>query len=162
MLIASISTPVVPPPLNLQASQSSASAPVEVSWSPPSGGAATITGYRIFYGNQENVSVAPIFTGVALNINKDVIGQTVSIHSEADQLASELISITIKGKLIELGCMAVAVIENSLATEDNGQNQCVVTNPCSCSTEVGVTAVMILLVCLVAMVITVLLTCWWR
>ena len=34
--------------------------------------------------------------------------------------------------------MAVTVIEIHLATEDNRQNQCVVTNPCSCSTEVGV------------------------
>ena len=95
---------VVAPPLNVQASQSSASAPVEVSWSPPSDGAAIITGYRIFYGNHENVSVAPIFTGVALNIDKDVIlDQMVSIRSEADQLGSKLISITIKGNLIELG-----------------------------------------------------------
>ena len=96
-----IIVPVVAPPLNLQASQSSVTAPVEVSWSPPSGGAATITGYRIFYGNQENVSVAPIFTGVALNFNKDVVGQMVSIHSEADQLASELVTTSINGKLIE-------------------------------------------------------------
>ena len=75
---------------------------MEVSWSPPSAGATTITGYRIFYGNQENVFVAPIVTGVALNINQDAIGQMVSIRSEINHIASELISITIKGKLIEL------------------------------------------------------------
>ena len=86
-------------PLNVQASQSSALAPVEVSWSPPSGGTVSITNYRIFYGNGQNVSVAPIFTGVALNINKDAVGETVSIRSEADQLTSELISVTITGKM---------------------------------------------------------------
>ena len=75
---------------------------MEVSWSSPSAGAVTITGYRIFYGNQENVSVAPIFNGVALNINQDAVGQTVSIRSEVDHIASEPVSITIKGKLIEL------------------------------------------------------------
>ena len=85
--------------MNVQASQSNASVPVQVSWSPPSGGDVTITGYRIFYGNGQNVSVAPIFTGVALNINKDAVGQTVSIRSEADQLTSELINVTITGKM---------------------------------------------------------------
>ena len=95
--------------MNVQASQSSASAPVEVSWSPPYAGDVTITGYRIFYGNQENVSVAPIFTGVALNSNQDAVGQTVSIRSEADQLASELINVTIKGKVIELSSIARSV-----------------------------------------------------
>ena len=86
-------------PLNVQATQSSASAPVEVSWSPPSNGPVTITHYRIFYGNQENVSVAPILTGVALNIDQDVVGQTVSIRSETDQLISKLINVTITGKM---------------------------------------------------------------
>ena len=46
--------------------------------------------------------MAPIVTGVALNINQDAIGQMVSIRSEINHIASELISITIKGKLIEL------------------------------------------------------------
>ena len=47
--------------------------------------------------------MAPIFTGVALNIDKDAVGQMVFIRSEADQLGSELISTTINGKLIEFG-----------------------------------------------------------
>ena len=86
------------PPLNVQATQDSASAPVEVSWSPPSGGAATITGYRIFYGNGENVSVPSIVTGIILSLSGNLIGQTVSIHSEVDQLISELITVTITGE----------------------------------------------------------------
>ena len=90
---------VVPPPLNVQASQSGPSAPVEVSWSPPSGGAATIAGYRIFYSNGEkNIYVVHILTGINLNFKKDVVGQTISIRSEVDeQLISELIDISIKG-----------------------------------------------------------------
>ena len=91
---------VVASPLNVQASQSSASAPVEVSWSPPSGGAATITGYRIFYGNGKKVLVTSTdVTSVGLVFNKDAVGQTVSIHSVADQLTSKLINVTITGKM---------------------------------------------------------------
>ena len=98
--MVSISTPVVPPPLNVQASQSSASAPVEVSWSPPSGGTATITGYRIFYGNGESVLVPSIgITSVGLTFNKNAIGQRVSIRSEVDKITSELINVTIIGKM---------------------------------------------------------------
>ena len=86
------------PPLNVQATQASTSAPVEVSWSPPSGGAAIITGYRIFYGNGENVSVPSVITGIKLTLSGNHIGQRVSIYSEADQLLfSELITVTITG-----------------------------------------------------------------
>ena len=86
--------------MNVQASQSSASAPVEVSWSPPSGGAATITGYRIFYGNGENVLVpSKAITSVGLIFNEDAVGQKVSIRSEADKITSELINVTITGKM---------------------------------------------------------------
>ena len=91
---------VVPSPLNVQASQSSASAPVEVSWSPPSDGAAAITGYRIFYDNGENILMpSPVITSVGLIFNNDAVGQIVSIRSEADRLTSELINVTITGKM---------------------------------------------------------------
>ena len=86
--------------MNVQASQSSASAPVEVSWSPPSGGAATITGYRIFYGNGKNVLVpSEVITYVGLTFNEEAVGQRVSIRSEAGKVTSELINVTITGKM---------------------------------------------------------------
>ena len=92
---------VTGPPLNVQATQASASAPVEVSWSPPSGGVATITGYRIFYdGNRENISVPSTVTGIKLTLNGNYVGQTVSIQSEAAQLSSELTTVTIMRKTI--------------------------------------------------------------
>ena len=56
------------PPLNVQATQASASAPVEVSWSPPSGGAANITGYRIFYGGGESTYVDGVITSISLTL----------------------------------------------------------------------------------------------
>ena len=87
------------PPLNVQATQSSASAPVEVSWSPPSSGATSITGYRIFYGNGENASMPPKVTGIKLALNKDSVGETVSLHSEANQLASQLITVTVTSEI---------------------------------------------------------------
>ena len=85
----------VSPPVNVEATQASASAPVEVSWSPPSDGSATITAYRIFYGNGENVSVPSIVTSIILSLNEDSVGQTVSLRSETDQLTSQLITVTI-------------------------------------------------------------------
>ena len=90
-----------PPPLNVQATQSSASAPVEVSWSPPSSGATNIIGYRIFYGNGENASVPSVVTIIGLALNKDSVGETVSVRSEADQLFSEYVTITVTvGRLL--------------------------------------------------------------
>ena len=94
-----LSTTAAPPPLNVQATQSSASAPVEVSWSPPSSGATNITGYRIFYGNGENVSVPSFVTRIILTLNKDSVGETVSVRSEADQLASQLITVTVTSEI---------------------------------------------------------------
>ena len=98
VLTSHLSIAAAAPPLNVQATQASASAPVEVSWSPLSGGTAAITGYRIFYGRGENVSVPSILTGIILPLSGNHIGQTVSIHSEADQLISELITVTITGE----------------------------------------------------------------
>ena len=93
---------VLPPPLNVQATQSSASAPVEVSWSPPSSGATNIIGYRIFYGNGENTIVPSVILGdVSLVLNEDYIGQKISVRSEADQLFSEFVTITVSvGKIV--------------------------------------------------------------
>ena len=94
------------PPLNVSAIQSSSSAPVEVSWSPPTDGANTgiITGYRIYYGNGQNVSIQAILSSSKFNditltfylrVNTDYVGQTVSVRSEADQLYSELVNVSV-------------------------------------------------------------------
>ena len=60
-------------------------------------GSATITAYRIFYGNEENVSVLSTITGIVLSSNEDSVDQHVSLHSEADQLTSQLINVTVTG-----------------------------------------------------------------
>ena len=88
-----------PPPLNVQATKSSASAPVEVSWSPPSSGATNITGYRIFYGSRGSVFVTSDITGVILALHRDSLGETVSVRSEAYQLASQLITVTVTSEI---------------------------------------------------------------
>ena len=75
-----------PPPVNVVASQASPSDPVEVSWSPPSGGA--ITGYTIFYGNGANLTLPLAATSIGLTLNGDYVGQTVSVCNEAEQLPS--------------------------------------------------------------------------
>ena len=77
-----------PPPLNVVASQASPSDSVEVSWSPPSGGATTITGYTIFYGNGANLTLPSVATAISLTLDSDYVGQTVSVCTEAEQLAS--------------------------------------------------------------------------
>ena len=84
-------------PLNVRAAQSGSSAPVEVSWSPPSDGHTSITGYRIFYGNSQNVFVQSVtaITSVGLNVDGDYVGCNVSIRSESDHLYSELINVSV-------------------------------------------------------------------
>ena len=89
----------------MQATQASASAPVEVSWSPPSGGDANITGYRIFYDERENLflPLTNIITGINLNLGQGTkIGQVLSIRAESSisQLPSELIMVTISSELL--------------------------------------------------------------
>ena len=93
----SIVTPSSSPPLNVRATQSSSSAPVEVSWSPPTDGANSITGYRIYYGNGKNVLIpsVAVITSVSLKVDGNYISQNVSIRSEADQLYSELVNVSI-------------------------------------------------------------------
>ena len=83
------------PPINVVATQSSSSAPVEVSWSPLSDGANSITGYRIYYGNGKNVFVpsVTVITSVSLKVDGNYVGQNVSIRSESDQLYSELLNV---------------------------------------------------------------------
>ena len=97
--LSAVSTPV-----NVEATQASTSAPVEVSWSPPSDGSATITAYRIFYGNGENASMPSFVTRIILSLNDDSVGETVSLRSEADQLSSQLINVTITGQLDHIVC----------------------------------------------------------
>ena len=92
-----IVTPSSSPPLNVRATQSSSSAPVEVSWSPPTDGANSITGYRIYYDNGQNVFVSSVtvITSVSLKVDGNYIGQNVSIRSEADQLYRELVNVSV-------------------------------------------------------------------
>ena len=84
-----------PPPLNVVASQASSSDPVEVSWSPPSGGATTITGYTIFYGNGANLALPLAATSIGLTLDSDYVGQTVSVCTEAEQLPSQCTNTTV-------------------------------------------------------------------
>ena len=85
----------VSPPVNVEATQVSASAPVEVSWSLPSNGLATITAYRIFYGDGESALMPSFVTSIILSLNRDSVGETVSLRSEADLLTSQLINVTV-------------------------------------------------------------------
>ena len=90
---------VVPPPVDVRATQSSLSSPVEVSWSPPTAGDVNITGYRIFYSDAgENISVPIIITSLGLRVGGNYIGEIVFLRSESDQLYSELVNVTV-GKL---------------------------------------------------------------
>ena len=88
----------------MQATQASVSAPVEVSWSPPSGGAATITSYRIFYGNGENM-----FVNANNTLSVTIPGQVgeISVRSESVhvQLPSELITVTVIRELSITECL---------------------------------------------------------
>ena len=97
LLLILILHAVISLPLNVRATQSGSSAPVEVSWSPPSDGHTSITGYRIFYGNGQNVFVQSVtaITSVDLNVEGDYVGCSVSIRSESDQFYSELISVPV-------------------------------------------------------------------
>ena len=95
--------PASAPPLNVRATQSSSSAPVEVSWSPPTDGANIITGYRIYYGSGENILVPSVaVTFIGFRVNGNYVGQNISIRSEADQLYSELINASVtEGELLD-------------------------------------------------------------
>ena len=101
-----IYSPASAPLLNVQATQASASDPVEVSWSPPSGGSATITGYRIFYDGREILFLPPTdtITGIDLNFGQETkIGQVLLVRAESSMshLPSELIVVTISSDLFD-------------------------------------------------------------
>ena len=83
------------PPVDVQATQSSSSAPVEVSWSPPSDGTDIITGYRIYYGNGKNVLVPSVTVITSVSLRGILAVQNVSIRSEANQFYSELIRVSV-------------------------------------------------------------------
>ena len=85
--------------MDVVATQSGSSAPVEVSWSPPSDAAPAIIGYRIFYGNQQNLFVPSYVTRIVLNFVESSQIESVSVRSESTQLPSELITAT-TGKLL--------------------------------------------------------------
>ena len=161
-----------PPPLNVRATQSSSSAPVEVSWSPPTDGANSVTGYRIYYGNGKNVFVSSVtvITAVSLKVDGNYIGQNVSVRSEADQLYSELINVSIvTGKYTYYRAESdIYVCDLNLLSLDNNE-QCAATMDtsvpsCSWTSEVGIAVgVTIVVVCLVSIAITVIVVlCLWR
>ena len=81
--------------MDVVATQSSSSAPVEVSWSPPSGAAPAISGYRIFYGNGQSVFAPSYVTRIVLNFVDSSQIESVSIRSESTQLPSQLITATV-------------------------------------------------------------------
>ena len=88
-------TLVAAPHVNVVATQSSFSVPVEVSWSPPTDGANIITGYGIYYSNGESVLLPSVATSLGLVLDGDQIGQQLSIRSERGQMFSELINVTV-------------------------------------------------------------------
>ena len=145
---------VILPPVDVRATQSSSSAPVEVSWSPPSDqGAFNITGYRLFYGSGQNVSIpSVIITSVSLKVNEGYDGKTVFLRSESGRICSELINVTV-GKLLKY-CY-FHVMENSFTSTETD----VAMHPCRCSREIGIAVGV--LVCLVVMAITTVVTLWW-
>lgn len=85
--------------MNVQATQANVSAPVEISWSPPASSSTlyqNITGYRIFFDNGENILLPSIVTSVGVLVDDVMVGQQISIRSEAEQeLPSELINVTV-------------------------------------------------------------------
>jgi hypothetical protein len=90
---------VILPPVDIQATQSSSFAPLEISWSPPIEGDVNVTGYRIFYGSGENVSEPTAIASVGLIVDRNYVGGIVFLRSESyNGLYSELVNITV-GKL---------------------------------------------------------------
>ena len=83
---------------------------MEVSWSPPTDGDAITIGYRIFYGNGQNILIQAVSSlndvtlslTVRLRVNEDYVGQNVSIRSETDQLYSELVNVTVSRRELSM------------------------------------------------------------
>jgi hypothetical protein len=90
---------VIPPPIDARAAQSNSSAPVEVTWRPPSDFETFyITGYSIFYDNNEilnNISVPEIITSIGIRVNRSYVNGSMFIRTEANQLHSELIKVPV-------------------------------------------------------------------
>ena len=88
--------------MDVVATQSGSSAPVEVSWRPPSDGANIINGYRIFYGNGQNLLVPSYVTRIVINFVESSQIESVSVRSESTQLPSKSITATVTtaGKLL--------------------------------------------------------------
>ena len=87
-------SPAVAPPLNVQATQASDSVLVKVSWSPPSGGAANVTGYRIFYGDGKNMALDDNDLNASIH-QCQIQNASVFIRAESAQLPSKLILLTV-------------------------------------------------------------------
>lgn len=146
--ISFLTPPAVSPPENVKATQTKASASVEVSWSHPSDG-VTISGYKIFYGKGKNVSVSSSITGILLALNGDSVGEIVSLCSVANQLSSVPINVTITGELkintynfCERVYMCIVTLIHLLGSLS------------TCTVEIGATVgVAILLVCLLSVLI---------
>lgn len=84
------------PPVNVVATQSTSPTSVSISWDLPSNGDSIITGYRVFYGSGQSLSVPSYYvTSIAIPENPPGVGQMVSIRSESTQLPSELINVTV-------------------------------------------------------------------
>lgn len=91
--------------MDVQATQASVSAPVEISWTPPAYSISlntsdqNVTGYRIFFDNGEDFLLPPIITYIGVLTRDVMIGQQISIHSEAELggqlIISELINVTV-------------------------------------------------------------------
>ena len=93
----------IPPPIDVRATQFSSSAPLEISWSPPTDqGPFNITAYRIFYGKGQNILVPSVATYIGIRVNGGGYGsQTVflQIRSESEQLHSDFVNVTV-GRLL--------------------------------------------------------------
>ena len=147
------------PPVNVKACQSSTSAPVEVSWSPPSSGAAIITGYRIFYHNQENIFVNSYVNSIIINFIeiKDELGEIFSIRSESTQLPSEPVNVMVTSEFLVVLSHYLFIY---MALPDEIMCQCAL----SCLTNVGIAVGATTFTALVVVVVTTVtfLLCWLR
>ena len=101
--------------MDVQATQVSVSGPVEISWVPPASSSTccntsdlmNITGYRIFFDNRESILLPSIITSISVLSDDVIIGQQISIRSEAElKQSSELVNVTItrSGKMNGSGC----------------------------------------------------------
>ena len=140
---------VIAPPVDVRARQSSPSAPVEISWSPPIHQEAfNITGYEIFYGNGEALSVPSVLTNtsVGLMVNGNYDGETVYLCSESMSIWWWVAKLLFECPHFEvmwiLNCLAWDIVKYS------------------CSSEIDATIGM--MVCLAVIVIAVTVLCWWR